>query len=136
VWQVTPAGTLGILVEPTMNPKRFGFYEERLRERMRQMPEANGGGLPCLKGEGPAISAEDACRHYRERHPDATWEEVFANVPNHYASAKSMQSAFYSNRQRRAFRERMKRRRNEDRAVSPVDETSVDEHDNVVSVTP
>ncbi len=48
------------------------------------------GGLPNLKGEGPAQECYKRVSDYRERNPKATWREIFIEVPNHYANYLSM----------------------------------------------
>lgn len=106
VWQVID-GRLVVLLEPVLQCN--GTYSiARMRERMLRMPEAVTGGMPCIAGAGPAHAVEAATKEYRATHPGATWAEVWRAVPNHYVSAKSMQSAFYSNRQRRAWRDRIR----------------------------
>lgn len=110
VWRVTHDGLLEVVLEAQSQRKPNEHQIERLLERLDHMPEAIDGGMPCLKGVGPAISVEAMVDSYRAAHPKATWSEVYANVPNHYASATSMCSAAYSNRQRRAMRARLRSR--------------------------
>jgi len=40
------------------------------------MREAIDGGLPCLKGVGPALTVEAEIARYRVSHPGATWAEM------------------------------------------------------------
>ncbi len=51
------------------------------------------GGLPQLKGIGPAIECAKRVKEYLISHPAAKWREIFDNVNNHYYNYKSMQSA-------------------------------------------
>ena len=69
---------------------------EQLRKTLEVLEDPGvcaRGGLPSLKGEGPAIEVCLAARAYRREHPNATWREVFLAVPNHYCSAASMAGA-------------------------------------------
>jgi hypothetical protein len=50
-------------------------------------------GRPCLKGEGPAQSCFNKVTEYRKQHPRASWKQIFAAVPNHYANEKSLASS-------------------------------------------
>ena len=65
-------------------------------------------GLPCLRGVGPAIEVNNAVNEYNKLHPDASWKEVFANVPNHYASAASMRQSMEKHRLREYLKEKYK----------------------------
>lgn len=40
--------------------------------------------------EGPSDRCLKAVEVYRANHPGATWRDIYLNVPNHYANAKSM----------------------------------------------
>lgn len=111
IWRVTPAGALEVLLEPQPQQRPCAMLIERMAEKIARMPESVNGGAPCLQGQGPAHAAEDATAAYRRLHPNATWAEIFANVPNHYAAAKSMQSAACSNRRRRSVMARWKEAR-------------------------
>lgn len=50
-------------------------------------------GLPTMKGVGPAQKVFDAVERFKAANPSASWAQVFANVPSHYAHARSMQGA-------------------------------------------
>jgi len=56
------------------------------------------GGVPQLAGIGPAQDVARAVAQYRTTHPDATWEELYENIPNHYAHVRSMRGALRSRR--------------------------------------
>lgn len=59
----------------------------RILDRM----EPNGiAGVPCRKGIGPAQECFDRVQTYLTQNSAATWSEIFANVSNHYVSARSM----------------------------------------------
>jgi hypothetical protein len=66
---------------------------DSLIEIMRRSVPGGIGGLPCLKGKGPAQDVRRRIEEYRKDHPGAGWDELFKNVPNHYSSSKSMRTA-------------------------------------------
>jgi len=65
--------------------------------QMFDMMESRGadnvGGVPTQLGIGPAIECSTRCEEFIKTHPGCSWKNVFAFVPNHYASAASMASA-------------------------------------------
>lgn len=66
---------------------------ERIQRALRNHTPDGIGGLPTLKGDGPAIRCRAACREYLREHPAAGWRELFDKVPNHYAHYRSMRGA-------------------------------------------
>ncbi len=66
---------------------------DRLLEYCSGVPWDGVGGLPQLKGIGPAIECGKRVKEYLIDHPAAKWREIFDNVHNHYFNYKSMQSA-------------------------------------------
>jgi hypothetical protein len=50
-------------------------------------------GLPCMSGCGPAQAVGECVKQYVEENPQATWKQIFANVPNHYSNYQSMAGA-------------------------------------------
>jgi hypothetical protein len=68
-------------------------YRNRCLRLCRQLPKGGIGGKPNLKGDGPAQRCLDAVLEYKQQHRDASWREMFAMIPNHYASAASMQQS-------------------------------------------
>jgi len=98
-------GTVSELLAPPQNGDGHGAfgYGTKLRTRLESEPEAyrgGVGGVPCVKGVGPAQSVRKDIDAYRKQHPQASRREVFENVPNHYASMESMFSAMSGLRQR------------------------------------
>lgn len=66
---------------------------KRVRERC-EGPESDApGGVPNMLGIGPAQQCLAAVKSYRAEHPHASWREIYAAVPNHYTSFRSMQGA-------------------------------------------
>lgn len=68
-------------------------YRERALDACRMRAPGGIGGLPTLKGDGPAIRVALAVAAYLKDNPGADWKELFAKVPNHYAHHRSMQGA-------------------------------------------
>lgn len=88
---------IGLLVngKPVFCPSRtrssvYGPYRDRLLEKCRRSTAGGIGGLPTLKGVGPAISVAAAVAAYLKGNPKATWDQIFRDVPNHYCHARSM----------------------------------------------
>lgn len=69
------------------------FSRQRMLEKLREMEPGGVGGVPCMAGVGPAQDVLRQVEAYREQRPRATWAEMFENIPNHYANARSMQGA-------------------------------------------
>lgn len=62
---------------------------------MRRLDEIDPGGVAGLPGGtfAPAQDVADQIVEFRRANPGATWKEIYAGVPNHYASARSMVGA-------------------------------------------
>ena len=86
-------GVVAMIVDAT--DKSWGESGKNFAKQMVNMKtsEADVGGLPCLEGRGPAQDCLKLVDEYRKSHPSATWREVFADVPNHYANPRSMAGA-------------------------------------------
>lgn len=99
---VTPAG-VEVLVEAQeshriLNRRRM----EQVRGACAYKTPHGPAGTPTMRGIGPAQMVYDAVERYRSGNPGAGWDDVFANVPNHYAHQRSMQGAMRVVRGRRA----------------------------------
>lgn len=103
-------GDVSVLLQP-QDRRMTTFFRERLKTYLNAMAPGGIGGLPNLRGQGPAQECYEQVQKYRERLPQATWKEMYENVPNHYVSANSMCGAMRMVEERRAFLER--RRSNE-----------------------
>lgn len=101
-------GVIEELVAPVAHAEVDAYNRERLINAAMETDEQVAGGLPCLAGVGEAQDVQRRVDEYRAAHPDATWKEIHANVPSHYRTAGNMYSALRSNRERLAFRARMK----------------------------
>jgi hypothetical protein len=64
------------------------------------------GGVPNMLGIGIAQDVQRRVDAYRLAHPNATWKEIYKNVPSHYDSFKNMYSSLRSNAERLASRKR------------------------------
>jgi len=68
-------------------------YADRVHRSLDRMRPHGTGGVPCLKGVGPAQECYNRVQQYLNARPNARWREIFENVHNHYASHVSMCSA-------------------------------------------
>lgn len=82
-----------VLIEPRDTGAVFGASAGRLLCRCEHMAEGGTGGMPNTLGNGPAQAVLRAVREFRRSNPGTNWREIYDKVPNHYASARSMQGA-------------------------------------------
>lgn len=85
-----------VLVAAQQNKE--GWPLERYMQAARRRfafdnPSYLTGGMRPPKGHGPAMECARRVVEYLRAKPGATWAEIYANVPNHYAHARSMQGA-------------------------------------------
>lgn len=103
---------LGILIEgteilaPNSKEQVYYHYQNKLLRLCKQLGEGGIGGKPNTKGEGPAIKVQSLIAEYRKNNPTASWKELFANVPNHYASPNSMYGAMKQLKEWQDYRNR------------------------------
>lgn len=99
-------------IQELLSPvKRWDINQESKRvliSKLFKKPDSFVAGLPCMAGTGPAQECEIRVTEYKIKNPGATWIEIFANVPNHYASYSSMQSAMFKTKERKQIKERNK----------------------------
>lgn len=93
-------GVVEEILSPSKKQDIFEPSRKGLIGRLYKRPDDFVAGLPCLKGQGPAQDCERRVNLYKKDYPKATWKQIFANVPNHYASVNSMQSAMAKTRER------------------------------------
>ena len=93
-----------VILKPTCERTTYDSYSRVILEHCRHSKEGGIGGMPTIAGDGPAIRVSTAVNAYLAEHPNASWKQIFAEVPNHYAHARSMAGAlpFASARARRA----------------------------------
>lgn len=83
-----------VILEPCCKfEKNWDNYRRHVLEQCRIKGEGGIGGLPTLLGDGPAIRCAAAIVAYREANPKAKWKDIWRDVPNHYAHARSLQGA-------------------------------------------
>jgi len=78
----------------------FLHYQKQCLEQHSRMQPGGIAGMPQLAGEGPAQDVARRIAKYREKHPKATWRELFEMIPHHYSSPHSMVGAMASLRDR------------------------------------
>lgn len=106
LWVVSSDNVAEILEYQPQNANKH--YREIMIERMQQADESVVGGVPHLLGVGAAQDVQRRVDEYRVANPKATWKEIHANVPSHYATSGNMYSALRSNAERLAYRKRVK----------------------------
>jgi len=84
------SGDVKVVLMPRRIMEPFTNYRQKMLEGLSVMKPSDEAGNPTLLGVGPAIETEIAVREYRNRHPGARWNEIWENVPNQYASPRSM----------------------------------------------
>ena len=82
-----------VIIQPSIRTHPLESVVKRVHQVLNLNPPGGRGGLPNLKGVGPAIDCSYAVRDYLRSHPKAKWEEIWRHVPNHYSSARSMNGA-------------------------------------------
>jgi len=84
--------TVNIICDPIPfhAPFRRG---KKMMDTLSAIEPGGIGGMPCIKGVGPAQFVFDAVEEYRITHPKATWKELYNNIKNHYCSYSSMYNA-------------------------------------------
>lgn len=84
------ADCVTVLVEPTEQCDILQAERDDLIDCIRHSTPSDDGGLPSLLGIGPAQTVALAVREYLTSHPRSNWLAIFRDVPNHYASHRSM----------------------------------------------
>ncbi len=84
---------VNIILEANKTHEPFKPHHDRMLKYCSDVPWEGVGGLPQLKGVGPAIECAKRVKEYLINNPAAKWREIFDNVNNHYYNYKSMQSA-------------------------------------------
>lgn len=86
-------GSVEVLSESAHREPPSQYHRKNLVDLCSRLPTDGIGGVPNLDGVGPAQDCAKRVEAYRAVNPGASWKDIFANVPNHYANAKSMQGA-------------------------------------------
>lgn len=78
--------------------RQWDWKRARVMRMLAKLPEdlTHVGGVPCLKGVGPAVRVYALVKAYRDAHPKAGWKEIFEHVPNYYAHPDSLRCAMRS----------------------------------------
>jgi len=86
----------------TRNSMGGYYYHKKFQAECREYiaggaaEEETIGGMPNMAGVGPAHTVAQRVNEYREINPQASWQELFERVPNHYANHNSMRGALRS----------------------------------------
>lgn len=101
-------GALELFPPETNIPVPIGNYRDGILKscELSKYYGRDVAGLPNQKDIGHAVSVNDAVIDYKKNHPSADWKELYANIPNHYASAKSMKQSIEKFRQFKEIKEK------------------------------
>lgn len=86
--QVLPSGMVYEALEPTQ--------QRTIRKLdLKHYIDADDdvGGVPYQKGVSEGYHELESIKKYVIAHPDASWREIYENVPNHYSSHTSLSSS-------------------------------------------
>ena len=101
-----------VLLEVAESDRRpLANYKESAIESCERNKGNTIAGLPCQKGIGLAVEANKGIEEYVRLNPKASWKEIYANVPNHYASAASMRQSIEKFNHREYLKEKYKDRK-------------------------
>jgi len=88
------------LLEPSerlLEPSERGFPRfsgpDEIMSHLDMLPTGGVAGRQCIAGTGPAQDVARAVRVYMDNNPAASWAQIFAAIPNHYAHPRSMANA-------------------------------------------
>ena len=87
------SGMVHRLVDPKGDVEVCGDSRGRLVHALEHKEPGGVGGMPNVRGVGPAQESYDRLVLYKSNYPDATWDEIYRDVPNHYAHAQSMRTS-------------------------------------------
>ena len=82
-----------VIIQPSIRTRPIEWVVKRVHQVLDLNPPGERAGLPNLKGIGPAIDCSRCVCDYLGSHPEAKWTEIWAHVPNHYSSPRSMNGA-------------------------------------------
>lgn len=111
-------GKVEVLLEPRPPVVPSAHYRAQVLQKAAHMSGEGVGGVPCLDGVGPARDCKRRVAAYMDGHPNAKWQEIYENVPNHYVNAHSMRGALvYSMARRDEWKKARKERAAAQRAA-------------------
>lgn len=91
------AGVVNEILAPQDRHYETGWvrtsYVTEIHKTLDRLQPNGVGGLPCMKGVGPAQECYDRVQIFLASNPQARWREIYQQVPNHYGSALSMCNA-------------------------------------------
>jgi hypothetical protein len=87
-------GKVNVILEPQEKFPATAWvrckYATAIHKNLDVMTPNGIGGVPCMKGVGPAQECFDRVQAYRAEHPNAKWSEIYRAVQNHYVSPGSL----------------------------------------------
>ncbi len=80
-------------IKPTGRRYVWEVTKIALIKQLRLMESGGDGGIADRKGFGPAQVIHEQVRMYIQANAGVTWAVIFAEVPNHYVNARSLQGS-------------------------------------------
>ena len=105
LWIVTDGSIIELVPYRQLTPNNN--YRNDIIRRLERWDETIVGGVPNRLGIGVAQDVQRRVNEYRAANPNATWKEIYSNVPSHYDSYKNMYASLRSNAERLAWRKRV-----------------------------
>lgn len=79
-----------VRLRPKSKFEPYTPYRDELLDCLRHSLPSDSGGVPDLKGVGPAQDCARSVRQYLGQHPETAWRQIFTDVPNHYSNYRSL----------------------------------------------
>lgn len=105
VLMVQPDNKVIEILSPRKRCEPLAYYQKEVIARCIAIGPSDDAGKPQQVGEGPAQDCLQRIAKYRKARPQATWKEIYKNVPNHYCSMSSLYGAMRMARERKASAE-------------------------------
>ncbi len=114
--------TVTIMLKPTQRYEPMSGQRKQLVGLCKLLKPSDDAGKPQQAGEGPAQDCQKRIDEYRKIHLNATWKEIYRNVPNHYSNVSSLYGAMRMARERKwRANQRVKEQNKGQQPLFPVD---------------
>lgn len=102
------AGVIDEILTPKEMLHQAGWvrvrYSTELHKTLNRMEPNGVGGVPTMRGIGPAQECYDRVQAFLADNPTTKWREIYQRIPSHYGSALSMCGAMRTVQKTRAKR--------------------------------
>lgn len=92
---------VSVVLRPTLRYEPMSGHRKQLLSLCKLLGPSDDAGKPQQAGEGPAQDCQQRIDEYRKTHPNATWKEIYRNVPNHYSNMNSLYGGMRMARERK-----------------------------------